>query len=313
MAFFIKGIGDAAQRINEITPRFDAQILNFLTQSTPGVCWHQATRFALTRIDRGVIIGPGLVQAHGYFGMSDANHQINVTIPSAGTQFARVFAEINLSRVPHQFSIRISQQSTSSVIALTQNNLVTSPSGVHQIPLYLLTIQSNGNITSTDQRPQMTRPQNARHANDATNSTNATNLVANGTINNTATATTQTRTNNTTRVATTAFVHSVVDHANRFNPTNNGLNIWSGRIVLPNGLILLWREGQSQNETFPWAFPNRCIHVGYMGHWGPSTNNAPWASDIAINRDTVTRTGFRWTRQSGTGRINDRKYFALGY
>jgi hypothetical protein len=313
MAFFLKGIGDATNRINEITPRFDARILGFLNQCAPGVCWNETSRFNIGTINRGVTIGAGMIQVNGYFGMSDTTTTLNVIIP-ATTQFAMVIAEINLAARPQRFEIRLTNQSTSSAIGLTQNNLFTSPSGIHQVPLYLLTINPNGTITWQDRRIQLTRPQNARHADDATNATNATNLVANGVINNTATATTQTRTNNTTRVATTAFVHSVIDHALRFNPTGNGLALWSGRIQLPDGLIILWRENTGQQQTFTWAFPNACIFVGFAGFWGTSfsSDNAT-NRNIGINRDTITRTGFSWAFNSGTGVMNNRRYLAIGY
>ena len=313
MAFILKGIGDAANRVNEITPRFDAMILNYLAQHIPGVCWQFSNRMVASVSGTNVWIFQGLVQAFGYFGISDATVSLQLIRPASGTNFARIFAEINLSSVPNRFRVAMTQQSTNSNIALTQNNLITTPNGIHQIPLYLVQINSAGTITLTDQRPRMERVQNANHALNANDAIRATNLVGNGTIATTTTTTTAARATNSQRIANTAFVHEVVNHAVRFNPTNNALSIWSGRIQLPNGLIIMWREAQSQNETFAWPFPNACIHVGYNGHWGPSTNNAPWASDIAIDRGTVSRTGFRWTRQSGTGRINDRKYIALGW
>ena len=316
MSFVVKGIGDQANRVNEITPRLDAQILNFISQAPPGVWWTGTAHnhFGIGISGLTMTIWMGLVQAFGYFAMSDRTQNITVIRPATGVQFARVFAEINLSRVPNEFRIGITPQSTSSNIGLIQNDLVQVPNGIHQIPLYLITINSSGVITFTDQRPRMNRIQNSEHANDSTNSVNARNLIAGGTINNTATAVTQTRTNNSTRLSTTAFVHSVVDWANRLrNDAGLSAGNGGGRATLPNGMIIQWREGNTQNETFPLAFPTMCFAVWYGGHWGNAANQAPWGSDISIERENVSRTGFRWRRQSGTGSMNQRRYIAIGW
>ena len=100
MSTYLKGIGDATSRINEIIPAFDAKILNYLAQnSLGGVCWSETNRFALTTISRGVRVGAGMAHAYGYFGMSDSDVQLDFIPPAGSAQYARVFAEINL-RVP---------------------------------------------------------------------------------------------------------------------------------------------------------------------------------------------------------------------
>jgi len=83
-----------------------------------------------------------------------------------------------------------------------------------------------------------------------------------------------------------------------------------GRINLLNGLILHWGWSSDQNNTFPTTFPNSCLAVFFAGY-RDANNNAAWGSDISP--ENVTRTGFRWKRQSGTSAMNRRRWFALGH
>jgi len=309
MAFFVKGLGDAVARVNEILPRFDASIFNFLAQTNPGVCWWETTRFNATVADRGVNIGAGMVLCHGYFGMSDQTHRINFVLPASGTQFARVFAEINLSASPHRFNIRATSQSTSSSIGLTQNNLTTNPNGIHQIPLYLVTIPASGAITVSDQRVQILRVQNAGHAQTAGSATSATNVT--GTIATATTAVTQTAGTNNTRVATTAFVSTALTNALARSASGDG---GIGTALLTGALRFRWGESTAQSVTFSTAFPTRCIFVGYVGHHGTlSSSTSIQSRDVGILWSEVSRTGFRWQRQSGTADITRRKWLAIGY
>ena len=322
MANYVKGIGDALNRINEIIPKFDAQIFRYLAQNNAGVCWQDsASRLAITNRDRGVQIGTGMVYAHGYFGMSDAPTQIDFVLPSSGSNFARIFAEINLSTSPHRFTIRATAQSTSSIINLTQHNLVTSPSGIFQVPLYLVTINWNGTITHTDQRVQLQKVAQASNADLAAHATNATNLTGTGTIATGVTAVTQTQATNNTRLATTAYVRTAIaafesftqtHGANQARNTGNGDGEW-GRLVLPNGMMILWYTSSDQHVTFPWAFPNKCWFVGYCGHPGAGTSDNLTSRNVGITWTTISRTGFSWSHQSSASSVNNRRYFAIGW
>ena len=89
MGYILKGIGDSVTGKNEIVPTFDAKIYNFYSQIVPGVVASEKNRFPLTIIDRGIIVGPGLAHAFGYFGLSDAPVQFNFVIPSSGTQYCK--------------------------------------------------------------------------------------------------------------------------------------------------------------------------------------------------------------------------------
>jgi len=322
MATYLKGIGDSLSRVNEIIPSFDAKIFNYLCQNSGGgICWSESNRFALTHVDRGVNIGAGMAHAYGYFGMSDSVVRLDFIPPSGSAQYARVMAEINLSTTPHRFNIRATAQSSTTNISLTQNNLSTTPSGIYQIPLYLLTIHSNGTITATDQRTSFTKPEHAKNAEHSTSATNATNLVSGGNIASNVTATTQSASDNSTRIATTAYAKREVTNNNVLSYTSSTTSarnsFWGdgewGHYKAANGLIFQWHFGNDQSVTFKVAFPTKCLFVGYVGHHGGASNNSPWASDVGISYGDISRTGFKWKRQSGTSGVNQRKYFAIGY
>jgi len=247
MAFFLKGLGDPATGHNEILPSFDAMIYAYLAQNAAGVC-NMSNLFACTTTDRGVSIASGLCFVNGYFGMSDSPTLLNVTFPSGSAQFARVFAEVNLSVTPHRFQVRISNQSTSNNIPLIQDNLAIAASGIHQIPLFLLQINNNRTITITNQRNMLNR---ILHAENAVNLT--------GTIETAVTGVTQAANNNSTRIATTAYA----DRA-----AQNALNITTASIVGGNGTVrrqgnFVVLNGTGTTGTVPEGFrPRAAVAIG---------------------------------------------------
>ena len=152
MSYTLKGIGDSVTGKNEITPQFDAKINNFLVTLAPCVVGSESRKFALSIIDRGVTIGPGMAFAYGYFGLSDATVQFNYITPSSQTQYSKVYAEFDLSTTPQTFSIKTTPQTDNSVINLLSDNINELPSGVFQLPLYLITINTSGSISYKDLR-----------------------------------------------------------------------------------------------------------------------------------------------------------------
>ena len=221
MGYILKGIGDSITGKNEIIPTFDAKIFNFYSQIDPGVVASEKNKFAISIIDRGINIGPGLVQAFGYFGMSDSPVQFNYLIPSSQTQYSKVYAEIDLSARPQTFAVKVTPQSDSTVIELEDDNLSEITSGVYQIPLYLITIQTNGTITYSDIRPMIERVSYSNHSKKSDLATNSQNLIAGGTIASNVVATTQSASDNSRKVATTAYVTTAI---------NNVKNITSGTL-----------------------------------------------------------------------------------
>ena len=164
MGYILKGIGDSVTGKNEIVPTFDAKIYNFYSQIVPGVVASEKNRFTLTIIDRGIIVGPGMAHAFGYFGLSDAPVQFNFVIPSSGTQYSKVYAEFDLSARPQAMSIKVTPQSDTSVIELQQDDLSEITTGIHQVPLFLISISTSGAINYTDLRKNLERISFAQHS-----------------------------------------------------------------------------------------------------------------------------------------------------
>ena len=164
MGYILKGIGDSVTGKNEIVPTFDAKIYNFYSQIVPGVVASEKNRFALTKIDRGIIIGPGMAHAFGYFGLSDAPVQFNFVVPSSGTQYSKVYAEFDLSARPQSMSIKVTPQRDTSVIELQQDDLSEITTGIHQVPLFLISISTSGTIDYTDLRKNLERISFAQHS-----------------------------------------------------------------------------------------------------------------------------------------------------
>ena len=152
MSFLLKGIGDSVTGANEIIPSFDAKIFNFISCTQPCVVANGKDQLILTKIDRGVIIGSGMAFAYGYFGISDSACQFNYVIPSSQKQYAKIYAEFNLSTVPQSFSIKMTPQTTTSTISLISDDLTVASSGIFQMPLYLLEIETSGKLNVTDYR-----------------------------------------------------------------------------------------------------------------------------------------------------------------
>ncbi len=238
MGCILKGIGDKITGKNEIVPTFDAKIFNFFSQVAPGVVASEKNKFSISIIDRGIKIGPGMAYAYGYFGMSDEISQFNFIIPSSRTQYAKVYAEIDLSARPQSFAVKMTPQADTQVIELQNDNLGEITTGIHQVPLYLISIQPNGTITFTDLRILLDRVAYASHSNKSDDATNSTNLVSGGTIASNVQATTQSSSDNSRKVATTAYVTTAI---------NNVKNITQGDISIPvshTGISANWVKRQ---------------------------------------------------------------------
>lgn len=178
MANYLKGIGDAATRTNEILPSFDARINGFLIGHTSGILKNEYNEFAATAIDRGVLVKAGMMQAYGFFGCTDADTRINFVMPST-TSYLHLYAEIDLSVVPNRFEIKATSMSNSSAWSPRQDNLKTVTNGKYQFPLWLVTLTAS-TIMLSDRRVYIDKPLNAKNAEAATN---ATNVITGGSVN----------------------------------------------------------------------------------------------------------------------------------
>lgn len=168
MAYYLKGIGDEALRINEILPSFDARINKFIIGHTAGIISGEFNNFYASAIDRGVVVQGGMMQAYGFFGMSDSNTQINFLMPST-TSYIHIYAEIDLSVVPNNFEIKSTAMSNSSAYTFRQENLFNVPNGKYQFPLWMVTLTAS-TIMLSDRRAYITKPADAVTAENYTTS-----------------------------------------------------------------------------------------------------------------------------------------------
>jgi hypothetical protein len=159
MAYYMKGIGDAATKINEIIPSLDAKINAFIVGHTAGIIKNEFYEFAATAIDRGVRVQGGLIQAYGYFGAADTETQINFVMPSTAS-YSHIYAELDLSVVPNRFSIKATPPSNSAAFSFRQDNLSTNQSGKYQFPLWQATLTETA-ITLADKRAYIAKPSDA--------------------------------------------------------------------------------------------------------------------------------------------------------
>jgi len=190
MSNYVKGIGDAATGVNEILPVMDARINKFLLGHTAGVIKGELGEFDAAKIDRGVIVKNGFMQAQGYFGCGDTETQINFVMPGT-TNYVHLYAEVDLSVVPNRFEVKATPMSNVSAHTFRQDNLRTMPNGKYQLHLWQATLTAT-TITLADRRTFITKPGNAMHAEEAdhalmadqaTNATNATTAGAAGRVN----------------------------------------------------------------------------------------------------------------------------------
>lgn len=206
MVNYIKGIGDAATRTNEILPSLDARINYFLCGHTSGIIKAEFYEFSASKIDRGVMIKSGMIQAHGYFGCADTDTQINFIMP-ATTSYVHIFAEIDLSIVPNRFEIKATAISNSAAVSFRQDNLRSTTNGKFQLHLWQVTLTAT-TITLTDKRAYIDKPLNAVNAE---------------------TSTTQEQSDNSNRVATTSYVRRAISDA--FNITEADVRTSAGKVV----------------------------------------------------------------------------------
>jgi len=203
MANYLKGIGDAVTRVNEILPSFDARINNFLIGHASGIIRGEFNEFNANTIDRGVRIRSGMMQAHGFFGACDTDTQINFVMPSA-TRYVQIFAEIDLSVIPNRFEVKATAQSNSTAHTFRLDNLRTIPNGRFQLHLWQVTLTATA-VTLQDRRAFIDKVRDAVNAEQATNATNAGHATTAGSATSATTATNATRVNDLNFGRNTSF------------------------------------------------------------------------------------------------------------
>ena len=134
---------------------------------------------------------------------------------------------------------------------------------------------------------------NASYATSAGSATNATNASY---------ASTPATSDNSTRIATTAFVKSVVAGSGGYTQSLSS-NGWT---KLPNGLIIQWGNvsftGSSLTASFPTSFPNNVFAV---------VNSPIYDGNNNVGVSSFTRSNF--TLSGSAARSYGISYFAIGY
>lgn len=143
-----------------------------------------------------VLLQKGLMFAYGYVGGILDSAKIDFSLPS-GTQYHFIYAEIDMSRIPNVFSIKTKNNGRATTATWRQDYLSSVRTGIFQLPLWRVKLTNNGIAELTDLRESRTKLFNAIHA---VNAVKANNVGSN------ARATTQTAGDNSTKIATTAYV-----------------------------------------------------------------------------------------------------------
>lgn len=208
----LAGAGSAAQSVNLINPRFQAEALrairgydigvldnSFYTSTSPkGINRTSNSTFMWPLTTTGgissVVVGRGMATAYGYDIQSEAPVTLSAAPPASGINYYFIYLEWDLHNTSLAVgSLKIRNNGTSSTWTPTsQDNLITNPVGTYQMILYRLTVNSSGVITASSgwesfgvktirynlRSEYANRAEEADHATNADLSTNAT--YANG-------------------------------------------------------------------------------------------------------------------------------------
>lgn len=200
----ISGIGNATTRNNEITADDLAILRNYIYGWEFGVINREGWNFNATVSDNksSVIVEKGIMFAYGYFGILPES----VTMPfikSSATQYRYIYAEIDRSVVPNTFMIKVKNNQGSNKIKPTtfrQDYLTAIRTGVFQLPLWQVELNSEGIVEIKDVRDLKDYIMKVKHTDNTTSKVT-------GEISTSAIATTQPITDNSEKLATTNFVH----------------------------------------------------------------------------------------------------------
>ena len=198
----ISGVGNAITRQNEITADDLAIAKNYIYGWEYGVINRSGWNFNAYKEGNSVVVEKGIMFAYGYFGILPKSVTMPFIKPSA-TQYRFIYAEIDRSVVPNTCTIKVKNNQGSDKIKPTtfrQDYLTAIRTGVFQLPLWRVELNSEGIAKIVDVRDLKDYIMKVEH-------TNATTDKVTGEISLLATATTQPITDNSEKLATTEFVH----------------------------------------------------------------------------------------------------------
>lgn len=164
----VAAAGNADENINLINARFQAEALRRLRGYDCGVLdnsfYSDASPRGLSRsanVDfmwpltytsvASISVGRGMATAYGFDIQSEAVTHFTATAPSAGSKYLFIYLEWDFSN-PAEALGKIDIHDNGSGATWSppyQDNLITNPIGKYQMPLYRLTVNTSGTITST--------------------------------------------------------------------------------------------------------------------------------------------------------------------
>ena len=212
----LAGAGNAEKGINAINPRFQAEALRRIRGRDTGVLdnsFYTATsakgvartansnfmwKLSASNVS-DIAVGRGMATAYGYDLQSEQTVHLVGTAATTGTKYIFVYLEWDLHNPDEAYgSINLHDNgSSSSWTPVSQDNLITNPTGIYQMPLYRLTVNTAGTVTAIASWASLgvttigyplrseyaNRAEEADHADDATTATTATNYnTSSGTI-----------------------------------------------------------------------------------------------------------------------------------
>lgn len=198
----ISGIGNATTRLNEITADDLAIMRYYQVGWDYGVINRQGYKFDITyqQNTSSVEVDKGIMFAYGYFGFVDKSKF--EFIKPAIAQYHIIYAELDKSKIPNTciLKVRNNQSSTNIERMFRQDYLNRVRTGIFQLPLWRVKVDSNG----------IQEVVSLRDLKDSIKQVSVTNICKSviGEIDGDATATTQPITDKSKKIATTMFVHS---------------------------------------------------------------------------------------------------------
>jgi hypothetical protein len=201
----ISGIGNAKTRTNEITADDIAVLRNYCYNWEYGVINREGWNFN-ARIDgNNVVVEKGIMFAYGYFGIFPETYTIPFIKPSA-TQYRFIYAEIDKSVIPNVCALKIKNNQGSDNIKPTtfrQDYLSTVKTGVFQLPLWRVKLDSSGIVKIESVRELKDYIEKVFHTNETTGKVTEE-------ISGYALVVTQPTNDNSKKLATTLFVHNAI-------------------------------------------------------------------------------------------------------
>lgn len=204
----ISGIGDKDTRENEITADDLATLRHNIVGYEYGIIKDDNHDFDCIEDDDSnsiVHLTDGIAFAYGYFGYCPAV-DITFLLPAV-EQYQLIYMEIDKSVIPNACTIKTKNNMSNPYInanTFRQDQLSTVRTGIFQIPLWQVHLSNQGIETLTDLRELKSAIKAVVHSDSANN------LNENAVIEDNVTAITQSSTDNSTKLATTAFVDRAI-------------------------------------------------------------------------------------------------------